>query len=719
MATESADKLPKNLTIGSVPIFSQTESMGDIDPFDRDWIKVAFMVPDSDIMDVDDLRNRYWSSADYKFTDTSIGGNIGINARPGFTPYADILVPGRIVESRAVHKNGFSTGTTVHEVGMGRAYSEMIDDPAQKIFLRFGVQKFNGLSTFLLRAFDREQAIMARTGRAPSAWYSLAKIAGTAIPLIYAPAITVTIGIGKAAAWLFARPTSKFFTIKPTMHMYWSAVNSLVMNHCVNEGLVKKVLSNENEQRLGRPQTFVDGTSDAISALLPDIFREGVIDTFAIATKAQRLANRMIMADFNRLDQATATDFVGYLRRDATGSGTHSTYISKDDGSVTFGAMINRFMKLGDYENTNEKSDPPTDADKRGNRFPGETGEGMSTAESDSYFKRIREEADALFSDGADFACFRVDHTGSVSESFGNTTGESEIAQKYNGAQSKVRDFNFNVAGGNLVGGTAIGDAIQGFASSAVDLAMGAIDGVTLGFSGVIPGLGSSGYMDIPKYWQSSSANLPRGSYTIQLISPYGNPISRLFNVWIPFYMLLAGVLPRSTGRQSYTNPFYCQLFDRGRVQIPIGMIERISITRGTSNLPFTLRGNALALDVSFDVVDLSTIMHVPMSAGKLFGSATLINMDEDNNAVHYLNTLAGMDIYSQIYPFPKAHLKLTKELVALKYKATSPAYHASLLKHSLSDGFLNDISFGLSGLASEIWTAGQRGNVTLEGDRS
>ena len=181
--------------------------------------------------------------------------------------------------------------------------------------------------------------------------------------------------------------------------------------------------------------------------------------------------------------------------------------------------------------------------------------------------------------------------------------------------------------------------------------------------------------------------------------------------------MLLAGVLPRSTGKSSYTSPYYCQFFDRGRVQSKLAMIESVSVTRGTSNLQFDLTGQALAIDVTFDIVDLSTIMHMPISSGGLLDTPDL-GLDDDNITNDYLNVLAGMDIYSQLYAWPKAQIAATKQLAALKHKATSPAYHAALLRNSASEGFINDITLGASGLVQGAASALTKGSALLDGTR-
>lgn len=178
----------------------------------------------------------------------------------------------------------------------------------------------------------------------------------------------------------------------------------------------------------------------------------------------------------------------------------------------------------------------------------------------------------------------------------------------------------------------------------------------------------------------------------MQLISPYGNPISQMQNIFIPLSMILAGVLPISTGKQSYTSPFIVQMFDRGRCQVQLGIIDSVSITRGTSNQAFTTRGQPLAIDVSFSILDLSSVMHMPTSTGSLFGSDK--TMDEDNILMDYLAVLAGQDIYSQIYPLAKARLNLAKKLNQVE-KLTSSAYWSSLFHESATSGTLQYLTLG------------------------
>jgi hypothetical protein len=174
--------------------------------------------------------------------------------------------------------------------------------------------------------------------------------------------------------------------------------------------------------------------------------------------------------------------------------------------------------------------------------------------------------------------------------------------------------------------------------------------------------------------------------------------------------MIMAGALPRSIGKQAYTAPFLCQIFDKGRAQIRLGMIKSLSITAGAgSNIGFDSRGNPLAFEVSFTVADLSSVMHMPVSSGT-FGDVD-ITMDEDNILSDYLATLASQDIYTQIYPMAAARLRLAK-LAMNVGKWTSPAFWASATYNSSTQGVMQYLTLG----AGNVLEAVVRGAETSYG---
>jgi len=633
--------------------------------FDSDWARQAFLISDQELGGAGtyDTVNRYWSTAHTKFTDTRLGGNIGINPRPQFTPYADIPVPGRLPDSTRVTLDNKNIDGTL---GMGRYYSEAIDDNAQTIYLRFGVPQFNSLVDFFLKAFDTNMTAIARTGRGPSEWYNIGKIAGTIASVVAFPAISMTLLAGKALSTFFSRPTSKFYTLKPTMHSYWSAVNMLVNHIAINRGIVPQYLDNSGSQQQGNPYKLDSDFMQKMHSMMPEIFSaDGGIDVFAVANRAQRMANRQFLNDYQSFDNGSYTDFTGYIQKST------DPVVKSPQGEHTLLNFIKAVGKLSYY--TAESAQTRLEMTPKVDPTTGQASNQNSASFSEFF--------DAEYNDGSQFAIFKVDNTGSVNESFSNSAVESDLSSKYNSTSSQVREAKFSFADGNIVGET-----VQQVLGDVTDVVAGAASGMTMGLSDVLKYLGNT-FVDIPKHWQSSSASLPRTSYTMQLISPYGNPISQMQNIYIPLAMLLAAVLPLSTGKQSYTSPFLVQLYDRGRCQIQLGLMESLSITRGTANLPFTNRGRVTAIDVSFSIMDLSSIMHMPISTGSLFGANML--MDEDNILMDYLAVLAGQDIYSQVYALPKAKLRLAKSITNLNY-LTSPAYWASYIHEETTTGMLS-----------------------------
>lgn len=683
---------------------------------DNEWAKSAFLISDINIPIQSDRRNRYWSSAEAKFTDGRLGCNIGINSKPQFTRYSDTRVKGRNPNRKPVNVN-----QTSGDHGLGRYYSEAIDDPAQTIYLRFGVPQYTGLMAFLSRAYDADMVALARTGRTSSLLYKAGSAVGTITRLYAFPQLSVFVMLGKAVSFIFSRPTSKYYTMKPSMHTYWATVENLVNNIAVTRGLIPRVMDGSlgKENRLGEPYKLDADHLQALNNLMPEIFggnnvagSNNYIQVSSIANRAQRASNLIFEAEYaaaeNNPNLAYESDHTGYLRRTITGDGNRNNNLTNTDngpiqkmmmGGFTVAARLNEAFMIGNYLRDDNPGTPETEPNPMASTKPDDNGKpkvaepGKDRGKVAGFVNYL----DAEFRDGSQFAVFKVDHTGSVQEGFSNAVQESDISSKINGVSSDFRQTRFSLSEGNLTG-TLVEDAVRGVLGGAADVLKGVASGVSFGFSNILAGLGGAGYIDIPKYWQSSSASLPKSTYTIQLISPYGNVMSQIQNIYLPLCMLLAGSLPLSTGKASYTSPFLCQLFDRGRCQVQLGMIESLSITRGTSNLAFNTKGNPLAIDVSFSVIDLSSIMHMPISSGGVFDVDT--NIDSDNIMADYIAVLAGQDMYTQLYAMPAARLKIAK-MITKSGRIFSPSALASMVHDSLPDVIRNVIEGANRGSAT------------------
>ena len=672
---------------------------------DSDWVRQSFLVAKKDL-EPQDYANRIYSSVALKFTDTTPGGNFAINPPPQFTSTADIR-----------GESSFSGSK-----GMGRYYSEAIDDNSQIIHMRFGVPEFNSLTTFFNSFYDSGAGQLARSGRSHGLFYKAGQAVGFVVSFATIGLVAIHLA-GLALRFATEKPSSKFYYLKPTMPLYWNAVNTMVNHIAVNRGIVPRLFG-PDKNNFYNDYEFDKDALTKLSNLLPEIFnRGGGIDVYSMAGRAQRLARQRhlkieeVMNAGKRESMATAIQEALTEDMQDTNKREYKNYLQRffdhvgsqpiDDGTNTTVAQAT----------ANNATTPPT-------KDSSSTTEGKPTTHDavagflDFFMSELN--------DGSAFASFRVNSTGHASESFGNNVGESELASKINGYTSQARTTSFNFAGGNLDSGF-IGKAAGAVANSFKEFAEGAADGLHL--SG-LAALGGSAFVDIPKHWQSSTASLPRANYTIRLTSPYGNPISQLINLHIPLAMLLAGALPLSTGKQSYTSPFLVELYDKGRCQVKLGMIDSLSITRGTGNLGYNNEGHAMGIDVSFSVIDMSSVLSMPITegfsmdglntglslgaiaggiegaalgasvggipgavvggvAGTFVGTATVgvglgaagavidaasnamksINnvFDDDNAFSDYMAVLAGMNLTDQIYAFNKIKLRLTQTMVDWK----------------------------------------------------
>jgi hypothetical protein len=100
-------------------------------------------------------------------------------------------------------------------------------------------------------------------------------------------------------------------------------------------------------------------------------------------------------------------------------------------------------------------------------------------------------------------------------------------------------------------------------------------------------------------------------------------------------------------------------------------MVTDMSITRGVGNLGWSQEGDALGIDVTFSITDLSTVMHLPIQtnfgftdkflqtigdvAGGLGGQEAASYLqkgtyDDDNAFTDYLAVLGGLSWQDMVY---------------------------------------------------------------------
>ena len=612
---------------------------------DTDWIKESVSIHDTSLGGIDGIK-RFVSSADLQFEDTTLGGNFVINPRPQFTRYADTRSVG-VLQGRQKVTVAASTGNH----GMGIYYQEAFNSTQQTIHMRFGVPEFNSLVSFFTSFYDGETAMYAKSGRlSQQLGYHIGKALGLVANFVFLPLLAVH-AIGVGLRFFMRKPASKYYYLKPTMTNYWTAVTTIVNQIAVYKGMLPNGSKDDGPYDSTQNQAVIDEAGmNAMRKLMPTLYSEtGFIDIYKIANRAQRIRNQVdlklaaLARDMTYEDfQQYASDFAG--RKIELGRG-RTLYDAVKDWSAA-------------------KNGQQTDATKssldKHIRTPDDPKSTELAKEPDGLYDHF----EAEFMDGSQFATFRVEYGGPVQESWSSSTVESDISSKFNQLSAQGRAASFSFANGNIDGGplSAITGLINGVATGLAD---------ALHISG-IASLAGAAFVDIPQHWDNSAVNLPQMSYTMKLISPYGNAMSQMMDLYIPMAMLLAGALPISTGKQSYASPFLLELYDQGRAQTRLGIIDSLTFVRGTSNLGFNRNKQFMSVDVSFSVKDLSSVMHMPLSSGFSLNPLKGV-FDEDTVYSDYLHVLSNATLGQNIYPMRKLRENLNVKAMSVR-ALTSPA---------------------------------------------
>lgn len=643
---------------------------------DSSWVKSAFLLPADAMLGDGGSARRIYSTSMQKAFDTTLGGNFVLNPLPQFTRYADLKHNnsmsynrgnGTQLTSAGMPKNATTSDMTSN--GMGRVYSEKFDDNMQRVHFRCGVAEFNDLYSYYTNYYSVPAATMARTGRTAGFFYNLGWALGSVGSIPFMPFIVA----GKALKFALRRPASKYYYLRPTMYPYWHAVSSMVNGIAANMGLIPRPIADSASMLFDNNEKINSADILAFHKMMPTIYRaNGGIDVFAIAQRGQRLINERRELLDEELDGVTDYSQVQkIMKKRLFGDDLAAVYSGMARPSLEdYGKVWRESAELGKFD---EKS--LTDSFEKSQR-----GDGFWQKAKDAFASEHRM--------GSEFVSFRVDYTGTQSESFSSQTKESSISQQINSLSASARETRFTMADGNIDATGLIGGAVDSLKSFVSGAAQG------FGVQGLAQ-LSGSAFADIPKIYDSSSCDFNKTTFTIPLRSPYGDPMSRLQNIILPLCALFAMAVPLSTGKQSYTSPFLVECFNQGRSHIRLGIISSFSVTRGVGDIGWTNQGHFLGCDVTITVDDLSGVMHMPLqagyaltekvvqSAGYAIGSVTGLftgsdtagetgaalasatigsTYDDDNAYTDYMAMLSGMPLEAEINTARKWAVRMARQ---------------------------------------------------------
>lgn len=603
---------------------------------DHSWVRQAVFAPKGYGVRATS-RKRTFTTASSKFYDTSLGGNLSLNPLPQFTPTADIR-----------------SGTLTSSSGMGEIYSEEFDDAQYRVVFQFGVPEFNSIATFGSSAYNPALATLVNRGES-SGW--LYKI-GYAVGFMFTLPLQALFGLHalatRAISFITGNPYSKFCYLKPTMPLYLNAATVIYNELLVNMGITQANITGSD--------TLSQDEVALLSKSLPDVIQSketkngevlNGVSLYSMANRAQRLADE----HHRKMDKIATTAktpeaLVESVNKEMSRPkadlraryNNHADYVNSYMNSSFSKAKL-KPITFPDSETTPGAGPDTTAAPEKptGNDSVG----AYVRAKGSSWMDHMMAE----LHDGSAFVSFRI-NSGNPTETFNNQIERSSLQDKLNGVSGAARDIRYSLAEGNIIGGVQ-----QAMVQGVKDIISGALDSV--GLAGLV-GLAGDAYVDIPKMWKDATAEMARMTFTLRLGGPYGCKDAIALHIYPMVSYLLAGVLPRSTGKNSYSAPFHCRVFSQGVCDYKYAMIESMTFTRGSSNIGWTVDGLNHNIDVSFTVVSLDSIMHMPVM--DRFGPGGIFSaFDEDNMFTDYLSTLSALPLSSSYYFSPRFKLAWAK----------------------------------------------------------
>lgn len=670
---------------------------------DRQWIRGMFGLSPF-AKDRRNLSLRQETSADFKFEDNTLGGAQAINTPYQYTRFADLRSGGLLAteEGRREKTRFFENSANSGSFQLGRVFSETHSDHSQLIHMRFGVPKYTGMFSFFSNMHDANLAQLAKHGE-----FTLAYRGGQAFGLyvmffVVPLAITIPLIItSNVLKFVLNKKPSKYYYLKPAQNLYLQAVQAILDVQLIHWRLVPytELFGRDVATDVTDDQSKLQSTMKEAYKLLPDIWKSnGKFDVYKMVNRYQVLADYQAATIQEIYDKSTAANFQPAIRayverakrtkmmRDALTSDQSGLYElsqayannplyqmddAKDKAAAAKWADVQHRFENGGASATNvlneqeiaamqkrEEADRAAmqmaDTSTEGQNYAGDQVEdvksfwyGLVGGSGD-----VAEQLAAELKDGGQWLTLKVNAKESVTDSFSNQTKTPEISSAINGMSASARTIDFSTSGGNTGFSPvdAAVDAIKNFVG-------GTLDSVAL--TGLLT-IAQGSVVDIPEVWDSSSASVGDVTYQLQLRSPYGNDLSLFQDIIVPMSFIFAGGCALATGKQTHTSPFLCEIYSRGRQTVRLGMITSMTFTRGVGNMGWRPDGKPMAVDVSFTVKDLSTVMTMPLIRDPGI-------FDDDNKYTDWMATLGAASLHDLTYGLDKVTLNMNKWMQSWK----------------------------------------------------
>ena len=587
------------------------------------------------------------------YTDARIGGNDAINPYWQFNRDDDI-VPERLQLS--------VPGVDDDNYGMGRVYAEKYDSHQQILWMQMGVPEYNSAAIFIKEAGDETAARVMRNGCLRGMVGRFISSAFSALVWCITLPVSLPLTIYHWMDRIATERITGYYYFRPAMPLYYEMVNSMLSYLAVGMGLYPFVMSERmdaNKQESEKMQGWSSGVSGdsltggndlffdsrnvnpGISEIgaetgVPEILKGGP-DIFLIMNRRARLFNAAT-------SKVTARQLLEISMQSTQTTGNAYYHTSPTAYKADQNGEIKPVSAVAD-----DDRDPRFWESLKGNMF------GLN-----------------------DYVGFKIEKGFSPSESVSNSTGELELASKLNSYASQKKDELENASDSKVLSLLKkIPDGPKQVLSSiGINFAAQAIKTVGGGDIAAVLNAGQ-GYVAMPEVWKSSSFS-KSFSFTVQLRARYGDPTSIFQCIYIPLCMLLGAGLPRAVGASMYTSPFLIRAYCKGFFSIPLGIIESMSISRGTGENSWTEDMLPLAVDVNFQIKDLSPVFFLGLQ-----DIGFMDTFRQNTNMIDYLDTLSGLGLAESTIRLQKALRKMSAAMLVKKNTTFNPLFYATKIGHT------------------------------------
>jgi len=497
--------------------------------------------------------------------------------------------------------------------GLGRVYAENYDSTQQLLYISVGIPKFNTAGSWLNSSIQESAMRMNSGGDNFSILKELGRLVGFSIKLAityYTLPFTLISWLGDFAENL---NVTKYVDFEPSMVLYYKFVNTAMVNLAVNMGLLPNgVPEDPNKQSLF--ETFTEWMGASSIGSQTDRLYMSLWSPTPDKDDANSLVSGLTIEERKaRIEQGLPK-------------------VMQGDFDI-FSILAKRDNIIGIFREAGKNGDkfPTADAIAAGN-YPEYT-------PKKGWFTHLKARANSSTMWADKFVSFRIDKNVDSSESFSSSTRQTAAAQYVNSITSAARDKRE----GHLASLLGTESLTNKFLSGIVDAVKSAAS--TLGGEGLASIMLGDGFVDFPEIWDNSSFSKSH-SFSFELRSPYGDPVSIFQSIYIPLLMLLCMSLPRAVGPNAYTSPFYVRMYAKGMIAVPFGLIESISITRGSAEFGWNKSFLPTVVKVNITVKDLAPAMYMAVQNGS---DATGIFTNLKNIVAaptafgEYLMTLAGL----------------------------------------------------------------------------